>query len=749
MKRKLIALWVLVALLLNSFAYADTADAPEDEFERAVSLGFISEAIQGDPDAPVTEKEIAAMLSAMLASFDSSLAVEWDAFTAGAGDRRISRDYGALFLLYAAERMGYASFTDGFAPYSGNTDWDAMWASMTGDYPLFGQGVYDICESISAERGPEERLDYPISALQYAMSRLSQRNRLPLMELDENYSMRCAEPMTKREAAIAMIRLYDSEARIVTCEQAKASTIDFDKLANAADMPEVSAQSIPRWRGNHINTNLTMRQHGRPYVAEQDIADIADMGFNYLRLMLFWFDFCAVKEDMLTFNPEWLESFDRVVEWCAKYRIHLCIDMHALPGYGFDNRTVMEDEQSHTNSLLVWDVLSARYADVPSNLLSYNLVNEPDANYFTDESYAVFATEMIETIRKNDSTQKLLVSDGMLDGDSVTSWGWDHAVPSRPVEQLPKDVMQTIHLYPWHSLATAGFVSLLDWPYEHAGAVNNNIPYDQALRITGDFPAGTVVRLYVSGVYLGDEDDIQCMADGKLIGAYPRSFTLGEDNCTEIADWASFDTRQSFGYLMEFTVPDACGEISVGDNLAVNDILILIPAEGERVYPVPHGGKMHGFVYETGAYDTLYIRTANAWEQTASTIHLNADGFYTVENPAQRDIFDYETLRAYVARWAQWSKDTGTPIMCNEFGVSVSLPEEARVGYMRSVLDLFEEYGIAWAVYADGYECFTPIISEESIQEGHSMLPADGSLTYRDGYWVDEPMLALFREYME
>lgn len=135
------------------------------------------------------------------------------------------------------------------------------------------------------------------------------------------------------------------------------------------------------------------------------------MGFNYLRLALSYKDFSEDRNGTLVFYQDVLENIDRIVEWCAEYKVHLCLGMHELPGYTFEKRDILENPVNYQKALLVWNVISLRYAYVPSNLFSYNLVNEPDCSYFSENSYAGFAKDMISAIRTNDKTNKLLVSD--------------------------------------------------------------------------------------------------------------------------------------------------------------------------------------------------------------------------------------------------------------------------------------------------------------------------------------------------
>lgn len=181
----------------------------------------------------------------------------------------------------------------------------------------------------------------------------------------------------------------------------------------------------------------------------------------------------------------------------------------------------------------------------------------------------------------------------------------------------------------------------------------------------------------------------------------------------------------------------------------MDELFIQLPSDTEHTYEIPENSLENGFVYETGKYTTLYIHCAAAWGEKTSSVIVNSDGSYTVENEANIDVFDYETLRAYIKNWAEWSKSTGTPIMCNEFGIPVSLSEKARISYMRSVLELFKEYDISWCIFTNGLQCWTPVISDANVKQGNTIIPADGSLFLSNGFWYDNAMLKLFREYMK
>ena len=134
-----------------------TGAAPETEYERAFWYGFASENEERDREAIITEQEMVGLLTQVIAASGGDVE-GWSEMTAGATEEEIYRDYGAMLLLYAAERMDATDFTDGFAPYlmGGRTDedWEAFGTDIRGGYPLFEEGDnrWDrTCVSISSQ----------------------------------------------------------------------------------------------------------------------------------------------------------------------------------------------------------------------------------------------------------------------------------------------------------------------------------------------------------------------------------------------------------------------------------------------------------------------------------------------------------------------------------------------------------------------------------------------------------------------
>lgn len=189
--------------------------APETEYERAFWYGFAPEDASWEKTATITEKEMVGLLSQVIAASGGDTAA-WEEMTAGASQEEIYRDYGAMLLLYAAEQMDAADFTNGLAPYlmGGRTDedWEAFGTDIRGGYPLFEEGPYRWdrnCDSISSQMG--EEINYLNASQNFAVSRLSRITGAPLLDFSyDSFTMELTQPLTYEAGAVAAVRLFES-----------------------------------------------------------------------------------------------------------------------------------------------------------------------------------------------------------------------------------------------------------------------------------------------------------------------------------------------------------------------------------------------------------------------------------------------------------------------------------------------------------------------------------------------------------
>ena len=119
------------------------------------------------------------------------------------------------------------------------------------------------------------------------------------------------------------------------------------------------------------------------YVTQADIAQIADWGFNSIRLP-FHYKFFSPKNQPSVFINDGFEIVDRILAWCKEYELYLILDMNCAPGGQNDDNISDSDGTARlwTNpanqqrTIDIWERIAKRYADQPW-IGGYDLLNEP------------------------------------------------------------------------------------------------------------------------------------------------------------------------------------------------------------------------------------------------------------------------------------------------------------------------------------------------------------------------------------
>jgi endoglucanase len=222
---------------------------------------------------------------------------------------------------------------------------------------------------------------------------------------------------------------------------AAAAGVSLPKLS-ASDMKAPRPQPrIPRWRG----FNLTEMAGGRgaaPSFRESDFEWMAQWGFNFARLPLSYWNWSDPKA-WTTIRSEALAPLDRALELGKQYGIHLSMAFHRLPGYCV-NRRELEPFQLFDSprsdmlraleaASLHWRYFADRYRGIPSERLSFDLLNEPP---FTEDKgrYIEICRTLIAAIRER-SPERLIFANGAEIGQTP--------VP----EFLDEGIVQSAHNY--------------------------------------------------------------------------------------------------------------------------------------------------------------------------------------------------------------------------------------------------------------------------------------------------------------
>ncbi len=217
---------------------------------------------------------------------------------------------------------------------------------------------------------------------------------------------------------------------------AKGWAATVDAPPPAGPKAAALARKLPRWRGFNLLEKFNVGNN-RPFV-EKDFEWMAAWGFDFVRLPMdyrCWTD----TENPYKLNEKVLKEIDQAVAWGRQYGVHVSLNLHRAPGYTVarppEKLNLWNDEEAQRQFDFQWSTFAERYRGIPSEQLSFNLVNEP-ANV-PPERYASVVARVSTAIRKIDP-DRLIISDGMQWGrDPILQLvGWSIAQSTRGYDPM-------------------------------------------------------------------------------------------------------------------------------------------------------------------------------------------------------------------------------------------------------------------------------------------------------------------------
>lgn len=167
------------------------------------------------------------------------------------------------------------------------------------------------------------------------------------------------------------------------------------------------------------------RKFRKNYVTEKDIALMAQMGYNSVRIpinaRLFLEEGPGIK-----WVDEGFELLDKCIDWCEKYRLYAFIDLHGAPGGqtganiddSIDNiARLFLDQDCFDKGIALWKKLADRYKD-RWIVGGYDILNEPIRPTYGPEQYdqewmlprlKAFYREAVKAIREVDAVHTLSI----------------------------------------------------------------------------------------------------------------------------------------------------------------------------------------------------------------------------------------------------------------------------------------------------------------------------------------------------
>lgn len=116
------------------------------------------------------------------------------------------------------------------------------------------------------------------------------------------------------------------------------------------------------------------REHFATYIGESDIAYIASLGLDHVRL---GFDQIVIEEAPGVFREAVMERMDAFVGWCEKYGLRVVLNLHKAVGNYCDiNEGVqlLDDDGLQERFVDLWCRIEERYAAKPQ--VAFELLNE-------------------------------------------------------------------------------------------------------------------------------------------------------------------------------------------------------------------------------------------------------------------------------------------------------------------------------------------------------------------------------------
>lgn len=302
-----------------------------------------------------------------------------------------------------------------------------------------------------------------------------------------------------------------------------------------------------------------------PMITEKDLADLADMGANLIRLS---FDTMPLvdREPPYQFNEEAFQRLDRIIDLCEQYGLSVVIDPHTVPGA--EKHTTMSpqdlfwtDKAYHQHLIGLWRRIARKYSDHGPVIAGYDLLNEPASPRGFPESGPGSWNELVDTlvkeIRRFDREHWIIIEPAI--GTNLEGKHLDRFASVSKLK-LPDDSKLVIspHMY-------------LPHPFTHQG-VNNKpvgVPYPGEVA-----NRGLMLEKMEPVLLFQKESDIPV-----YIGEFSASRFAGPDGDQYIKDL--IEVMESYGW--SWTYHDFRGADVWNPELSVNDPLSTIPSDTPRI----------------------------------------------------------------------------------------------------------------------------------------------------------------------
>ncbi|KAF9527519.1 glycoside hydrolase superfamily [Crepidotus variabilis] len=103
----------------------------------------------------------------------------------------------------------------------------------------------------------------------------------------------------------------------------------YEEYVGKSNINVLDEWTLSQAMGSDLATK--MENHYKTFVTEQDFADIAAAGLNWVRIPIGFWAIETINDEPFLTGTSW-KYFLKAIQWARKYGIRIYLDLHALPG---------------------------------------------------------------------------------------------------------------------------------------------------------------------------------------------------------------------------------------------------------------------------------------------------------------------------------------------------------------------------------------------------------------------------------
>ena len=153
---------------------------------------------------------------------------------------------------------------------------------------------------------------------------------------------------------------------------------------------------------------------------ERDYKNMADIGFNSIRLYLGANFFENTSTNPVSYKEETWAWLDQRIEWAKKHNLTLVLNFHYTPGArSISDKGLFAEMERQDRLVALWREVARRYAHEPV-ISAYDIVNEPTANIVEGDSrenkfsqtfaqWERLSNRIVKAIRETDMNHVIMI----------------------------------------------------------------------------------------------------------------------------------------------------------------------------------------------------------------------------------------------------------------------------------------------------------------------------------------------------